>query len=85
VKNTKIIDLGQVRDLFAEWEKVRQHLATRHIKGFQLTLIGNDDSETLYTGGAYKQDPLRALSATLKMSAARALADDPPPKLRHKS
>jgi hypothetical protein len=84
VKNTKIIDLGQVRDLFAEWEKVRQHLATMHVKGFQIALVGPDDKETVYTGGVYKEDPLRALSATLKLSAARALADDPPLALKSK-
>ena len=85
MKNTKIIDLGQVRDVFAEWEKVRQHLATMHVKGFQIALIGPDDSETVYMGGVYKVEPLRALSATLKMSAARALADDPAPALKLKT
>lgn len=85
MKNTKIVDLGQVRDVFVEWDKVRQHLASRKIRGFQITLIGDDDSETVYTGGVYKEDPLRALSATLKSSAARALADDPPLLQRVKS
>lgn len=82
MKNTKIVDLGQIRDVFAEWEKVRQHLATRKVRGFQITLIGDDESETVYMGGVYKEDPLRALSAALKSSAARALAEDPPPILK---
>jgi hypothetical protein len=85
VKNTKIVDLGQIRDVFVEWDKVRRHLATSKVRGFQITLIGDDDSETVYTGGVYKENPLRALSATLKSSAARALAEDPPLQIKKKS
>jgi hypothetical protein len=85
MKNTKIVDLGQIRDIVSEWGRVREHLATRKAKAFQLVLMGDDDEETVFIGGIYKQDPQRALSAALKCSAARALAEDPPPILQVKS
>jgi hypothetical protein len=84
VKNTKIVDLGEIRDVLVEWDRVRTHLLTQRAKGFQLAIIGPDESEAIFTGGIYKQDPLRALSASLKCSAARALADDPPLALQAK-
>lgn len=75
---TKVVHLGAVRDLQAEWEKVRQFIGTGRMKGFQLTVLDEDERETVFLGGVYKDDSQKALRASLKMSAARMLAEDEP-------
>lgn len=80
---TSIINLGGVRDLLAEWTKVREAIVKGQIRGFSTALMTDDGGETIYLGGAYKQDPQKALSAMLKTSAARTLTEEEPlPKFK---
>ena len=80
MKNTKIVNLGQVRNLLTLWEAVRSSFKSGKYKGFQLTLIGEDNRDTVFVGGVYQEEPLRAVSAMLKSSAARMAVEDEPMK-----
>jgi hypothetical protein len=81
VKNTKVVNLGKVRDLLAEWETVRKHILAGNISGFQSMFCDTTTGrETIYVGGVYREDPQKALKAMLRMSAARALTEDDPPQ-----
>lgn len=80
MKSTKVVNLGSVRDLFAEWEKVHGAIRTGRVSAFQLTVRDDDGRETIYLGGVYKQDPRLALGAILKTSAARVSLEDQPLK-----
>lgn len=82
MKYTKIVDLGQIRGLLAEWEKVRQAVLAGKIKSFYTQLQGEDGREAVYCGGVYKADPRAAMKAILKVSAARALMEDDPPQFQ---
>lgn len=82
MKKTRIVDLGSVRDLLVEWEKVRASIIQGRTTGFQTTLMDESQEETVYLGGVYKQDPKLALSAILKTSAALVLTHDVPPRLK---
>lgn len=82
MKKTRIVDLGSVKDLLAEWEKVRISILQGRITGFQTTLMDEDQTETVFFGGVYKEDPKLALSAILKTSAAKTIAHDVPPRFK---
>lgn len=79
---TTIVYLDSVKEMLAELDKARREILRGRNVGFHTTLMGEDSSETIFLGGAYRDDPKRALGAILKTSAARAKAEDPPlPKL----
>lgn len=82
VKNTKIVNLGQVRDLLAEWEKVRAAIMTGKIDGWFAAFRDTEAQESIYMGGVYKEDPQEALKAALRVSAARTLIEDEPSRLK---
>jgi hypothetical protein len=81
VNKSNVVHLGQVRDLDRQWNEVRKEIISGHIKGFQLSLIGPTGKETIYVAGKYREHPHLATRAALRMSAARAFAEDEPPKL----
>jgi hypothetical protein len=76
MNNTNIRDLGQVRDVLAEWEKVRQQLIAGTVVGFHAALIEPSGDETIYIGGIYKGHPEAAARAALRASMARMLKDE---------
>jgi hypothetical protein len=76
--NTTVINLGKVRDMLVEWEKVRQQIVSGKISGFQTVFVDEKQRETIYLGGVYKNDPRAAMAAALKLSAARMLNEDAP-------
>lgn len=71
-----IVNLGQVRDLKAEWEKVRDAICQGKVKGFYLSVLADTGKETIYVGGRYKEDPQQAARAALRISAARVMEED---------
>jgi hypothetical protein len=77
VKNTRVIQLGRVRSLLAEWEKVRQGILAGQIDGFH-TALRRGERETIYMGGVYQEDSEAAARAALKASISRMLCEDPP-------
>lgn len=79
---TRVVNLGAVRDLLGELDKVRTAILAGKVTGFQCTLMDSEDTETIYMGGPYREDPKLALSAILKASAARVMTEDPPPALK---
>lgn len=76
-----VVNLGQVKDLAAEWEKVRKGVVGGRIRGFYVTLMGTDGEEVMYCGGVYKTDPKASIKAALRTSARRVLGEDDPPAL----
>lgn len=78
MQNTKVVNLGQVKDLMAEWDKVRQGILVGRVEGWAATLRCADGREVVYLGGVYKTDRALASRAALKQSAARMLAEDEP-------
>jgi hypothetical protein len=74
--HTRVVNIGKVRDMLVEWEKVRQHIVTGHIAGFQTVFCDDLDKETIFLGGVYRANPHAAIAATLKLSAARMLEED---------
>jgi hypothetical protein len=82
VRKTKIVVLGQVRDVLAEWERARSAFLTGKYKGFYLHLQNEEGGDTVFVGGVHKEDSYAATKAMLKVSAARALTEDEPPPLK---
>lgn len=78
MKQTNIVSLVRVRSLFTEWEKVKEHFRTTKVAGFQISVIAEDGSETIFRGGLLADDTALALKAMLRMSAARMQAEDEP-------
>lgn len=78
MQQTKVVNLGQVKDLMSEWEKVRQSIIAGQIEGWAATLRCADGLEVVYLGGVYKRDRALASRAALRQSAARMLAEDEP-------
>jgi hypothetical protein len=81
VKNTKVVQLGRVRDLLAEWEKVRQGILAGQVDGFH-TALRRGERETIYMGGVFLEDSEAAARAALKASISRMLAEDRPLPIR---
>jgi hypothetical protein len=71
-----VVHLGQVRDLRAEWEKVRDAVTQGRVTGFYLTVLSDSGNEATYVGGTYKADPQLAARAALRMSMARMMEED---------
>lgn len=81
MRNTKVVQLGLVRDMLGEWEKVRQGILSGQIDGFH-TALRRGDRETIYMGGVFKADSEAAARAALKASISRMLAEDQPLPVR---
>lgn len=81
MKNTKIKNLGQIRELLHVWDEVRQGILSGSVRGISAALKF-EDSESIYLGGHYREDPQAALGAALKASAARTLIEDEPPRFQ---
>jgi hypothetical protein len=78
----KIVNLGLIKDLLAEWDRVRSHIVSGDITGFQTVFLDSDSHESIFTGGVCKDDPRAALKAALRLSMARTLSEDTPPAKR---
>ena len=76
---SRVINLGMVKDLLAELDKVRAHIISGKVAGFQSAFCDSQgENEVLFMGGIYKQDKELAARAQLRMSAARMLEEDDP-------
>jgi hypothetical protein len=74
----KVVNLGQVRDLRAEWQKVLQAMDGEKVTDFFVTLRSADGNERVYLGGVYRSDRGAALKAAMSISAARVMTEDEP-------
>jgi hypothetical protein len=79
VTTSNVVNLGQVRNLLAEWDKVREHIIAGDIAGWAATIRNNSGRETVYLGGVFRNDSRLTLSAALRMSTARVMEEDEPP------
>lgn len=79
VKHIKVVSLGQVRDLLAEWDRVKAHIVGGKITDFHAVFRDSEMNEAVFAGGVYREDPAEAARAALRMSAYRTLTEDPPP------
>lgn len=83
VSSKKVVNLGQVRDLLAEWDKVKAHIVSGNIAGFHAAFRDTEQNETVFMGGVYRDDPSAAARSALRMSAYRTLTEDtPPPRMK---
>lgn len=71
-----VVHLGQVRDLRAEWDRVRDAVSRGRVTGFYLTVLNDNGKETIYVGGAYTEDPQLAARSALRMSMARMMDEE---------
>lgn len=74
----KIVNLGQVRDLLSEWERVKDEIRAGRIEGFALMVRAPNGGEAIYVGGHYKSNPHEATRCVLRLSAALVMVEDPP-------
>jgi hypothetical protein len=82
---SKVVDLGKVRCLLSQLDKVRQHILSGGITGFQAVFLDSKSQETIFLGGIYQESSAMALKASLKLSAARTLTEDEPPQFANSS
>ena len=79
----KVVNLGRVKDLLYEWERVRQHILAGRLTGFCAAVRDSSTAEVIYIGGVYRESPGMVAKAALRMSAAQMLAEDElPPRTR---
>lgn len=79
--NSKIVDLGQVRRLLAEWDAVRVDIANGRVSAWAAV----DEAQTnLRLGGTFRNNTRAALQGLLKMVMARTLAENAAPAQRLK-
>lgn len=81
MKRHKVVNLGQVRDLLVEWDRVKAHIVSGEITGFHASFRDSEQNEITFAGGVYL-DPAEAARVALRMSAYRTLTEDiPPPRM----
>lgn len=78
MRDSKIVRLGEIRDLLAEWEKVRTKILSSTVTSFYAQTEDEAGHQSVYWGGRYKEEPHEALAAMLKVLAARAMVEDLP-------
>jgi hypothetical protein len=64
----KVVNLGEARDLLAQWEEVRKHILRGTIRGYALTVRDEASGEAIYLAGDFRRDGAAALKAGLLMS-----------------
>lgn len=64
----KVVNLGEARDLLAQWGQVKKHILKGDIKGFAICIKDDNGLEFVYLGGQYKADPQGAARVALRMS-----------------
>lgn len=74
----KIVNLGAVKDLRQEWEKVKTAIMAGEVESFYLQLVGRDGKEAVYAGGAYRKNAESVARAALRISIARMRREDRP-------
>lgn len=68
MNNTNVINLGETRELLAEWNEVRVAILAGRVTGFHAgveTPVGT----TVYLAGTYQDDPMQAVRSLLKAAA----------------
>ena len=82
---SRVVNLGMVKDLLAEWDKVRAYIVAGKTGGFQTVFCDSQGGhETIFMGGLYRDDKNLAARAQLRMSAARMLSEDGPLRMNAK-
>lgn len=64
----RVVNLGPIRDLLADWDRVREAILRGDVKAFALTMRGLDGQEAIFLGGDFKRDYADALMASLRTS-----------------
>jgi hypothetical protein len=68
LKNTKVIHLGQTRELLAEWNEVRVAILAGRITGFHAG-VETPAGTTVYLAGSFQDDPMQAVRSLLRAAA----------------
>lgn len=72
----KIVNLGEVKDLRQEWDKVKAAITAGNVESFYLQVVTVDGRELSFMGGGYKKNPEGAARAALRISMARMRSED---------
>lgn len=65
---TKVIELGEVRDLLETWGQVRDFIRTGRVRGFALMLEDQAGNEAIFMGGAMRTDAQAGARAGMLVS-----------------
>lgn len=76
MNRVRVINLGQTRELLAEWDKVRAAILAGHLSGFHAGVRTTLGVDTIFLGGVFRDDPMAAMHGILRASAECAM---PPP------
>lgn len=68
MNNTKVIHLGETRELLAEWNEVRVAILAGRITGFHAG-VETPAGTTVYLAGSFRDDPMQAVRGMLKAAA----------------
>lgn len=81
MKSVQVINLAEIRQLLAEWDKVRAAILAGHLSGFHAGVRTTLGVDTVFLGGVFKSDPAAAMRGILRASAAARVtpADDKRP------
>lgn len=79
---TNVIQMGAVRDLLAELDKLRSDVLAGEVLGWGGSVFYADGREVAYLGGSFRHNAKDQARAMLKVSVLRVLREGPPPKKR---
>lgn len=67
MKKSNIVDLADFRQFFGIWQKVRDRIAAGRTKGLFVSILDEDESETILLAGRNTHDADLALRAALRV------------------
>lgn len=75
MKEQQVINLGETRELLAEWNEVRVSILAGQVSGFHAGVRNRNGDERVHLAGVYRDDPMEAVRSMFR--AAAACADRP--------
>jgi hypothetical protein len=80
---TKVVYMAAVKDLLAEWEKIRRDILAGEVQGWGGSIKFTDGEEVVYIGGTFRTNAADRARCMLKVSAVRATREGQPLTLRN--
>lgn len=68
LKNTKIIQLGETRELLSQWNEVKAAILAGQVTGLHAG-VQTTDGTTVFLAGTFRDDPMQAVRTMLKAAA----------------
>lgn len=76
MKNTKVVNLVQIRHLLAELDVIRADVIKGNVQAWVGLMRDSEGRDKAYVGGAFIDNSREAAKALMKIAAARALLAD---------